>query len=265
MSTVSREEWLREASGEAEAADTAEAVAAHTSDGPARHRPVQGRRRGGVMRHAAARIESMLESDIAAHERGPSMTHAPAFPAPLPDHAPHVHHPETPRDVPLDVGAAKPYYTGMMAHGVPAPVTNGGRPTPPVQARGRMAATARPEPQHATPAPDPIPVFIVPEAAGSKPLARMAVRSVQAPVSGSRPVQIAGRDLTRRRLRLLNEDATDGIRVGVGPTTETGALLPAGMTSYEAFDTQDDVWIVSNGSGTPRVSVIVEYDVAGGA
>jgi hypothetical protein len=136
--------------------------------------------------------------------------------------------------------------------------------------RAQLAATRPAAPTVPVMAEHPVPVYIVDLGTGAAPLRRMATKQMSLPAQvttagfAAEPVLIAGRDAHRTRVRLLNEDGTNGARISVGPTTEKGVLLPAAMTGYENFDTSDDVWGVGNTTSAVYVSVIVEYDVPGG-
>jgi hypothetical protein len=156
-------------------------------------------------------------------------------------------------------------FRGMMAHGVP-PEEYGlndrdhpGRPYKPEYAK-------LPEPVC------PVPVYIVESGAGARGLKHTAMKHFQAPAIGNEPVTIVGQDVNRSIVRVLNSDSTHSAWIGqlndlVFDSANTkivgGAILPKGMTSYLPIETQGPLYVVSDDSGTPLISVIIETQVAG--
>jgi hypothetical protein len=243
MAAVSKREWERHASGQADSEQAAEAVAGHAEPGqrpappsprPASRRPWSARAPGRPARAApAARHPAMREAGSEHHPGAGHRAGVPQMPPPLPAGFDHVVHDMVLPAVPLDVGPAKPYYDGEMAHGVPMPPEHGGRPAPRHEDRAEIAASRPAEPEDEPRDPDPVPVYIVEMGSGNHPLARVACRRVTIGAPGTDPVLIAGRDPHRRRLRVLNESSGSAggqsaqIAAGAGPTTIT---LPAGAT-----------------------------------
>jgi hypothetical protein len=241
MAAVSKHEWERHASGQADSDETAEAVAGHAGPGqhpappsprPASRRPWSARAAGRPARAApVAPHPSMRDTGSASRPGAGHAAGVPRMPTPLPAGFDHVVHDLVLPPAALDVGPARPYYGAEMAHGVAAPPEHGGRPAPRAEDRHRIEATREAVDEPATPDPDPVPVYLVDRGAGSHPLARVACRRVPLGVPGADPVLIAGRDPHRRRLRILNESSGSAgaqsaqIAAGAGPTVIT---LPAG-------------------------------------
>lgn len=174
----------------------------------------------------------------------------------------------------LDVGPARPYFWGDMAHGVVGPTRYGGRPVPTIEERREHEASAKPKRTEAPAQPKPVPVYIVAEGGGARPLGRCVLQRKPAPAPGNPPNLIVNKDPKRLSVRLLNESAT-AIRImtepigggGAATTSDTGfgALLPASMNSYLEIVTQDEIWAVADsGATTLYVSVISQYSVPGG-
>jgi len=163
----------------------------------------------------------------------------------------------------LDVGPAKPYYSGGMAHGVPAPPQHGGRPAPPA-AEQLAAQAAQAAHEELGKAPNPVPVYIVTKGAGARPMRRGAYRQVLVPAAGGDPIILVPRNPRRRSVSLLNESSS-ALRITGDLTLSGGALLPASMASYKDFETQDEICCYQPAGATPAaVSVIDQYDVPDG-
>lgn len=214
--------------------------------------------------------------NVTEPEEGHPGQAVPEFPDPLPG----THHyrqpePAGPHDR-LDVGPAKPYYEGGMAHGVHRPPQHGGRPAPVQADRAAAEASAadRDAARRLLPAShDAVAVYVVDAPGdGNRPLKRIAPRGkVQVSAPGGEPVLIAGKDPRRTSIKLLCESASGGNNVrfhseyGV-VANGGGSLLPAGATSYLELVTQDEVWALTDpaGSGASFISVISQYNVAKG-
>lgn len=158
-------------------------------------------------------------------------------------------------------------FRGMMAHGVPpADVGHYNR---------EMAEHAR-HPYH----PDyerlpaeiiPVPVYIVERSGGGRALADSAQYHITVPAAGSEPVRLCGEDGSRSLIQLLNEDTSHNVRFGkLGNLTYDtangvvtgGSRLPANATGYTVIRSQAPLYVVSEDSSTPRLSVILEYETA---
>jgi hypothetical protein len=124
------------------------------------------------------------------------------------------------------------------------------------------------------PPPAPVPVYLVEMGDNEGSYRTSAPRSFLAPAANTAdPTRLCGHDPSRRYLFVLNEDATHAARIAQRPSDLTfdpvtsktlgGALLPAAMGSYLRLGTQDELWICSVDSNTPRISVIQEFDTAG--
>ena len=157
-------------------------------------------------------------------------------------------------------------YRGMMAHGVPndSETTN---QRALMEREGTLARQHRPPtpPEHAAPKvrPTPVPVYIVESGSSGTSFLSASPRHVQLQATGGDPVRVCGRSTRRNRIGLLNEDTANNIRfaVRIGDlNTGGGALLPWPSNSYLWLQTQDELYAISAGSGTPLLSIIEEYE-----
>lgn len=275
MPAVSREEYLHHATGEDVAEGHAGQLDRHAEEPAERPEPPRPRlarpfaaprfaasyRRPGPVTHRPDRSEE------GGQVRQPEQGHRRGVPPPKPV-LPGSHHYPVPGDVPdgpvLDVGPAKPYYSGGMAHGVPAEVHHGGRPAP---ASGQqLAARARAETEEAAgTSPDPVPVYLVDEpGSGTRPLTKPALRTVAIATAGADPQVLIPRNPRRKTVKVLNESATVAVRITYDLTLSGGALLPAGMTSYLEIPAQEEVCAYCPTGGPAQVSVVDVYDVVKG-
>ncbi len=158
-------------------------------------------------------------------------------------------------------------FRGMMAHGVPP--EHVGLYHREMQDHARHPY--QPEYAQLPPAITPVPVYVVDLGAGPKPRAAVALRHITVPAAGTEPVPICGADLTRALVQLLNEDSTHNCRFGplavlqwdaANSKVTGGARLPANATGYTVVRTQAPLYAVSEDSGTPSISIILEYEVA---
>lgn len=181
---------------------------------------------------------------------------------PLPGGISHLRNPETFHTKP-DVGQPLPEFRGWLAHGVPPEITG---------VRDRTTEQTRPPVHHVKtePEPAPIPVRIV-EAGNSRTQRVTATKNFQAPQITAEPVNICGADPDRVHVLVLNEDSSHSCRIGeltdlavdlANNLIVGGSLLPANMTSYLKLCTQRPLYILSTGTNSPRISVIVETEIA---
>lgn len=193
----------------------------------------------------------------------------PAYPDPLPGEHHYTEHDETPEGEMLDVGPAKPYYDAGMSHGVPSDIHYGGRPAPIDEDRTREAANHPADERHVSPHHDPIPVVIVKDAGGIHPTRQQSLgrKFVNAYAAGQQAIPLVDKDPSRKYVYLLNEGpaSTGGIRLTEGPSTDVGPLLPGGMTSYQRFTVQDELFAQADSGNTAGgyVSIICEFDRMG--
>lgn len=117
-------------------------------------------------------------------------------------------------------------FRGMMAHGVPPKEAETGH-------YDRQApAGNRREPRYARikdPV-TPVPVYIVEEGAGGRPLRTVATDRFSVPAAGTEPIRIAGRDRTRTYLHLLVETAG----TGTTRTSQNATAVPAAFSALAA-------------------------------
>jgi hypothetical protein len=158
-------------------------------------------------------------------------------------------------------------YRGIMAHGVPnASETTEQRAL--MERDGTLARQHRPPgpPQSATPRqrPTPIPVYLTTLDGGPEAYISASPRNFTVPNNTTDPVRLCGRNPKRNRIGLLNEDTATNVRFAVRPSDLTnggGALLPWPVSTYQWFETQDELyaWTVSS-TLSVIVSVIEEFD-----
>ena len=159
-------------------------------------------------------------------------------------------------------------FRGMMAHGV-APGTG-------EHYQREMQDHARhpyqPEYEDLPPGITPVPVYVVESGAGPRPLAHASTRHIIAPAAGTEPVSVCGQDINRFLVQMLNEDTTHNCRFGqladlqwdsANSKITGGARLPAGATGYTVVKTQGPLYVVSEDSNTPALSIILEFEITG--
>jgi hypothetical protein len=166
----------------------------------------------------------------------------------------------------VPVGEPLDEFRGMMAHGVP----HEEHPTEERAQMEREGSLAQhrphkpPEPAKGAPRPPAIPVYLVEEGGGPATFRTSSPRHITVPAStGADPVRVCGRNLDRVRIGLLNEDTSNNIRFAQRPSDLVnggGALLPWPANSYQWFHTQDELYALSAGSGTPLLSIVEEFE-----
>ncbi len=158
-------------------------------------------------------------------------------------------------------------YRGMMAHGVPnASETTEERAL--MERDGTLAKQHRPaSPPQLTkprPRPTPIPVYLTTREGGPEAYISASPRNVTVPNNASDALRICGRNPKRNRVGLLNEDPTTNIRMAVRPSDLTnggGAVLMHGVTTYQWFESQDEIYVwTTSATLTVTLSVIEEFD-----
>lgn len=199
-----------------------------------------------------------------------------AAPSPIPGGETHiVNYPTERQRVP--VGDSPAEYGAMEAHGVP-----------PSDETFRDRAESERGPNSHTPItvapaqkpfkrPDPVPVYIVTEGAGTRPLRIATPRHISVHGFNGDPVPVVGVDDRRTKVRLMNNDSTNDIQIGTDLTalvqdsanpTKTigGSLLPHGMTNYLDIETQDELWAIALTASTPvTLNMIIETSSPGAA
>lgn len=163
----------------------------------------------------------------------------------------------------VPVPESRPEITDLNAHGVP-PDSHTARERAEFERGPNVVTRTRPEPERARPPrPEPVPVFIVEEGSPRNVRRTAAPRAVTVPASTGDALRIAGVDSTRVKLLLLNESQSSDIRFAQRLSDLNnggGALLPWPNNSYLRLETQDEVWVISADSGTPRLSIISEHE-----
>lgn len=116
---------------------------------------------------------------------------------------------------------------------------------------------------HASPVePVPVPVRVVQDRTST--VVRFAApHSFTLQASTGEPVRLCGQDPNRVDILILNESTSSDIRFATRQAELTaggGALLPWPGNSYLRLGTQDELWAISADAGTPRVSIIQEFE-----
>jgi hypothetical protein len=119
-------------------------------------------------------------------------------------------------------------------------------------------------PTYDAPAADPVPVPVrIVQDRSPAVLRTAAPHSITLQASTGEPVRVAGRDFDRVRVLLLNESTSSDIRFATDVrdlTNGGGALLPWPTNSYLALHTQDELFAISADSGTPKISIVQEFE-----
>lgn len=165
------------------------------------------------------------------------------------------------------VGAAFPEHRGIMAHGVP-PETLSTEERALMERDGTAQHNPPLPPEHYVPRkkPTPVPVYITEPEGGSDVFLTASPRNLNVPaINTADPVRIAGRNVKRNRIGLLNESTSTNIRFAKLPSDLVnggGALLPWPNTSYSWFETQDELYAltVSAGGTAATISIIEEFE-----
>ena len=157
--------------------------------------------------------------------------------------------------------AAWQYSRADLAHGVPPDVAGYWEADTRLAHRQRGGAGPL---HHEISLPSPVPVYLVEGAGGARTLRQAVPRSLTVPANTTaEPVRVCSRNDTRVEIRLLNEDGTNGIRFAstlAALSSGTGALLPKSATSYLTLPGQNDLWAVSDGAATAKLSVVEIYE-----
>lgn len=195
-------------------------------------------------------------------------------PSPIPGGQQHIVNPEVVRqDVPAPIPRRE--IRGENAHGVePGSFTTRDR------ADMQRGPAHGPRPAH-LPVVErepiaPVPVYVVSTGAGQTPLRTAYTQQIRIPAFDSDPVKILGRDVRRGKVHLMNGSTADTIafarhpgdlsldQAAAGTAAAGGAILPAGMTSYQGFTTSDELWaITNNGATAATLYMIVETQIPG--
>lgn len=182
-------------------------------------------------------------------------------PSPIPGGRVHVTNAQTVRQR-TPVPESRPEIKDLNAHGV-EPGTH--------TARDRADAMRGPNtpkqphiPEYSAPAigPVPVPVRVVQDDR-QRVLRTSSHRKLTVQVNTGEPVHLCGQDFNRSYVLLLNEDASNGVRIAQRPTDLNGGfgtLLPANTTGYLKLDTQDELYGISNTATAATVSIIQVFE-----
>lgn len=181
-------------------------------------------------------------------------------PSPIPGGRVHLENPPVIRQR-TPVPDSRPEITDQNAHGV-QPESHTARERAEFM-RGPNAV--RPiVPLYEAPAAEPVPVPVrIVEQRSPTILRAAAPHSISLQASTGEPVRLCGQDPNRVDILILNESTSSDIRFAtrqVELTAGGGALLPWPSNSYLRLTTQDELWAISADSGTPRISIIQEFE-----
>jgi hypothetical protein len=188
-------------------------------------------------------------------------------PSPIPGGELHLTNHQTMRQS-TPTAEPRPEFRGVMAHGVPAEKHTAHERADAMRGPNsakdpRPAPAPGPRGPHTHPVP-PVPVVIVSEGRDTRPLRTSSHRRYQVPVAGTEPIRLVGRNSQRVQLLMLNEDATHNIRFGQTMADlnqpSSGTVLPATTSSYLKFETQDELYAVSDDDSAPFISIIEVFD-----
>jgi hypothetical protein len=218
--------------------------------------------------------EQVDPDSLEGHKLGMSKR-VQGYPSPIPGGKDHILNAQTVRQrVEAPNPADFPETPDVNAHGVPPASHHGFTRAQIMRGKGanEQPDTFYTEQKRAV---RPIPVTIVENERRAESWRDATFRATQIPANTGDARQIVGRDTDRVEVLLLNEDATNAVRIGghpgelvttadVGePPEASGALLPAGMTKYQALPTQGEIWAISATGTAPTISVIQVFDRKG--
>lgn len=183
-----------------------------------------------------------------------------AEPSPIPGGKVHLENPPTVRQR-TPVPDSPPEVKDLNAHGV-AP----GEAT----ARERAEFMRGPNgvrpliPHYSEPGADPVPVPVRVVQQRSPSITRFAApHAITMQASTGEPVRLCGQDRDRVDVLILNESTTSDVRFATTMAelvAGDGALLAKSSSSYLRLVTQDTLYGISADAGTPRVSIIQEFE-----
>lgn len=177
----------------------------------------------------------------------------------------HLVNPESPSTRPKQ-GKAGDLFDGMLAHGEPDTLAEPGFEVP--SSHVGQAPRPAPEPQ----LDEAVPVYVV-EQPGSRQVARATALYNVLVVAETNPeaTRLCSPDDARVEVRILNEDPTNDVRVGMlediansgeGGGTAGGCLISHCASSYTTIPTQGELFARSVNSNTVRVSVMLISEMA---
>lgn len=182
-------------------------------------------------------------------------------PSPIPGGRVHVSNAQTMRQA-VPVPDSRAEVKDLNAHGV-EPDTHTARDRADAM-RGPNAPKQPHIPAYETPVSGPVPVPVRVVEDGRRQVRRTSsLRHITMQASTGEVVRICGADPNRTRIMLLNESTSSNIRLGQKPgdlVNGLGALLPWPGNSYVTFVTQDELWGISADSGTPVLSIVMEFE-----
>ena len=194
-------------------------------------------------------------------EIGESVLQDPAG-SPIPGLTGNIVNYETVRQRPATVQPNESFdeYRGMMAHGVPndSETTNQRA----LHEQGPLLTDRYTEPElyQERLRPSPIPVYMTEPEGGSEVFLSASPRHITVPNNSSDPVRLAGRNPRRNRIGLLNEGPIN-IRFAQRPSdlvSGGGGLIGTAVTTYQWFETQDELYGSTTDAATASTMSIVE-------
>lgn len=155
-----------------------------------------------------------------------------------------------------------PAFDGMMAHGTPAEPRSEAMQR--AAERGSDKRDYRPEAARVLPPPMAVPVYITEEPGRARVFRSAHPSHITVPNNASDAQLVCGRNPSRVRIALLNEDGSTNIRLANSSAelvNGAGAFLMKGQTSYVWLETQDRLYAVTDSAtNTAVLSIIEEYE-----
>lgn len=165
----------------------------------------------------------------------------------------------------VHTGEPMDQFRGVMAHGVPHEEDTTAERAQAQRGGPNVRRIRAPQPEKPRDLPPAVPVYIVEQAGGPSSYRSAYPRHITVPANtGADPVRICGRNPARVRIGLLNEDTATNIRFAQRPSDLNnggGALLPWPVSTYQWYETQDELYAVTvSATLTVVMSVIEEFD-----
>lgn len=188
----------------------------------------------------------------AGKDIGESLRQDPAG-APINSETGNVVNHETPRQV-VPVGEPREQNAGWMAHGVPPEADTTEERASAMRGGPDVGRAGWKAPRPVTPAPVPVPVYIVDAAGGSRPLTTMATNRFTIAAAGTAATRISGRDTSRNTMYVQVENAPGStstlLAAGATPAVPATGVAAQNTSAYPV-----SVVIAANGATITAVSV----------
>lgn len=185
-------------------------------------------------------------------EIGESARQDPAG-SPIPGLTGNIVNHETPRQ-PVAGPEPMDQFRGMMAHGVPHEADTTEERATAERGGPNVARTRRVPAEKPRELPPPVPVYLVEQAAGSRPMTTLSTAKLTIPASTADPVRITGRDETRATMYVMVENAAGSTSVS-NPVPSQPAVAATGVAVQNVNGYPVQVVISANGATITNVSV----------